>query len=79
MARRFNGRLIIVEYIVGIANRLITQMYRLFSADVLLQLQNGLLMFPGVLMPLLDKCGINPDKEVSSHAYFSSQAQTRCV
>ena len=62
---------------MGITNRLVTQMCRLFSVDLFLQLQNGLLMFPGVLMPLLDKCGINPDKEVSSHAYFSSQVQTR--
>ncbi len=43
----------------------------------ILQLQNALLMFPGVLMPLLDKCSISPDKEVTSHPYFSTQAQMR--
>ncbi len=34
-------------------------------------------MFPGVLLPLLDKCSINPDKEVASHHFFSAQAQLR--
>lgn len=38
-------------------------------------LQESLLMFPGLLMPLLDKCGISPDKEVSSHSYFGPSAQ----
>ncbi len=44
-----------------------------------LQLQRGLLMFPGVLMPLLDKCGISPDSQVATHAFFSTQAQLRSV
>lgn len=34
-------------------------------------LQEALLMFPGVLLPLLEKCAVQIDKRVSSHAYFS--------
>ncbi|XP_074645332.1 ribosome quality control complex subunit TCF25-like [Tubulanus polymorphus] len=34
-------------------------------------LQNALLMFPSCLLPLLDKCSINPDARVSAHEYFS--------
>lgn len=29
-------------------------------------LQNALIMFPGILIPLLDKCSINADSKVSS-------------
>lgn len=32
------------------------------SADKLLQ--NALIMFPGILIPLLDKCSISPDAKV---------------
>lgn len=39
------------------------------------KLQQALIMFPGLLMPLLDKCSINPDSEVSSHAYFGDKMQ----
>ncbi|XP_067133475.1 ribosome quality control complex subunit TCF25 isoform X2 [Centruroides vittatus] len=39
-------------------------------------LQNSLIMFPGLLMPLLDKCGIQPDPYVSSHPFFGSKSQT---
>ena len=34
-------------------------------------LQRALLMFPGVLMPLLDKCSIQADGRVTKHDYFS--------
>jgi hypothetical protein len=34
-------------------------------------LQRALLMFPGVLMPLLDKCSIQADDRVTKHDYFS--------
>lgn len=37
-------------------------------ADALLQ--DALLMFPGVLMPLLDKCSVQVDDRVSKHAFF---------
>ena len=40
-------------------------------------LQRALLMFPGVLIPLLDKCSIQPDPNVASHAFFGPEAQTR--
>lgn len=37
-------------------------------------LQNALLMFPGVLMPLLDKCSVQTDSRVQGHDYFNSKA-----
>uniref|UniRef100_A0A8B9KEJ1 Transcription factor 25 n=1 Tax=Astyanax mexicanus TaxID=7994 RepID=A0A8B9KEJ1_ASTMX len=33
-------------------------------------LQDALIMFPGVLMPLLDLCTVQPDAAVSSHDFF---------
>ncbi|XP_045606255.1 ribosome quality control complex subunit TCF25 isoform X1 [Procambarus clarkii] len=38
-------------------------------------IQKALIMFPGVLMPLLDKCNIQPDPVVASHAFFGPAAQ----
>lgn len=35
-------------------------------------LQNALLMFPGVLMPLLEKCSVAIDSRVSGHKFFSA-------
>ncbi|CAB1339355.1 unnamed protein product [Coregonus sp. 'balchen'] len=43
------------------------------KADLLLQ--NALIMFPGVLMPLLDLCTVQPDAAVSSHAFFGPRSQ----
>lgn len=40
-------------------------------------LQDSLIMFPGVLTPLLDKCGIQPDAEVSKHPFFGLAAQAQ--
>ncbi|XP_076675609.1 nuclear localized protein 1 [Andrena cerasifolii] len=37
-------------------------------------LQNALIMFPGVLIALLDKCGIKADEQVQSHDFFNSKA-----
>ncbi|XP_020797054.1 transcription factor 25 [Boleophthalmus pectinirostris] len=34
-------------------------------------LQDALIMFPGVLMPLLDLCTVQPDTTVTSHAFFA--------
>ncbi|XP_072321810.1 ribosome quality control complex subunit TCF25 isoform X2 [Eucyclogobius newberryi] len=34
-------------------------------------LQDALIMFPGVLMPLLDVCTVQPDATVTSHAFFA--------
>ncbi|KAG0724450.1 Transcription factor 25 [Chionoecetes opilio] len=36
-------------------------------------LQRALIMFPGLLLPLLDKCSIQPDPEVASHAFFGAK------
>ncbi|XP_076449489.1 ribosome quality control complex subunit TCF25-like [Babylonia areolata] len=38
-------------------------------------LEESLLMFPGLLMTLLDKCGVSPDQQVSRHAFFGPAAQ----
>lgn len=38
-------------------------------------IQKALIMFPGVLVPLLDKCNIQPDPVVASHAFFGPRAQ----
>ncbi|XP_075228649.1 nuclear localized protein 1 [Lycorma delicatula] len=35
-------------------------------------LQKALIMFPGVLLPLLDKCCVQPDSRVSSHQFFKT-------
>uniref|UniRef100_A0A673YS92 Transcription factor 25 (basic helix-loop-helix) n=1 Tax=Salmo trutta TaxID=8032 RepID=A0A673YS92_SALTR len=43
------------------------------KADLLLQ--NALIMFPGVLMPLLDLCTVQPDAAVSSHDFFGPRIQ----
>lgn len=40
-------------------------------------LQESLIMFPGVLISLLDKCGVQPDSEVAKHAFFSATAQAQ--
>ncbi|XP_041644409.1 transcription factor 25 [Cheilinus undulatus] len=42
-------------------------------ADIMLQ--NALIMFPGVLMPLLDLCAVQPDATVTSHAFFGPKSQ----
>lgn len=33
-------------------------------------IQYALIMFPGVLLPLLDKCSIEPDKRAAAHPFF---------
>ncbi|XP_054627250.1 transcription factor 25 [Dunckerocampus dactyliophorus] len=38
-------------------------------------LQDALIMFPGVLMPLLDLCTVQPDATVTSHAFFGPSSQ----
>lgn len=38
-------------------------------------LQSALIMFPGVLMPLLDLCTVQPDTSVTSHAFFGPKSQ----
>uniref|UniRef100_A0A4W5NJS6 Transcription factor 25 (basic helix-loop-helix) n=1 Tax=Hucho hucho TaxID=62062 RepID=A0A4W5NJS6_9TELE len=43
------------------------------KADLLLQ--NALIMFPGVLMPLLDLCTVQPDAAVLSHDFFGPRSQ----
>uniref|UniRef100_A0A8C7CY60 Transcription factor 25 (basic helix-loop-helix) n=1 Tax=Oncorhynchus kisutch TaxID=8019 RepID=A0A8C7CY60_ONCKI len=40
-----------------------------------LLLQDALIMFPGVLMPLLDLCTVQPDAAVSSHDFFGPRSQ----
>ncbi|KAL2713835.1 transcription factor 25 [Vespula squamosa] len=44
------------------------------TADELLQ--NALMMFPGVLMPLLEKCSVQTDSKVTAHNFFNSKAKT---
>lgn len=38
-------------------------------------LQNALIMFPGVLIPLLDKCGIQADAKATTHEFFNLKAK----
>ncbi|KAM6253065.1 ribosome quality control complex subunit TCF25 isoform 2-T3 [Porphyrio hochstetteri] len=38
-------------------------------------LQLALILFPGVLLPLLDRCSVQPDARVSSHPFFGLSAQ----
>ncbi|XP_018402780.1 PREDICTED: transcription factor 25 [Cyphomyrmex costatus] len=45
------------------------------KTDACTLLQNALIMFPGVLMILLEKCSIQADSKVMSHKFFNSQAQ----
>lgn len=40
-------------------------------------LHKALLMFPGVLIPLLDKCSIQADSRVVTHEYFSPRNPVR--
>lgn len=44
---------------------------KLMSNDLL---QKALIMFPGVLLPLLDKCSVQPDSRVSTHPFFTTKA-----
>lgn len=37
-------------------------------------LQDALIMFPGILMPLLDLCTVQPDASVTSHAFFAPRS-----
>ncbi|KAK3597518.1 hypothetical protein CHS0354_018110 [Potamilus streckersoni] len=45
----------------------------LSKADAMLQ--KNLLMFPSFLMPLLDKCSIQPDKAVAAHPFFGPNTE----
>ncbi|KAM9228024.1 ribosome quality control complex subunit TCF25 [Leptosomus discolor] len=38
-------------------------------------IQLALIMFPSVLMPLLDRCSVQPDARVASHSFFGLNAQ----
>lgn len=38
-------------------------------------IRQALIMFPGVLIPLLDACGVQPDAAVASHVFFGAVAQ----
>lgn len=40
-------------------------------------LQKALTMFPGVLLPLLDKCSVQTDSRVSSHPFFTTRAVSK--
>lgn len=42
-------------------------------------LQYALLMFPGVLRPLLDELSVQTDQRVISHSYFNSEVSGRFV
>lgn len=47
------------------------------KADQLLQ--DALLMFPGLLMPLLEKCSVQIDSRVAKHRYFSATSHEKLV
>ncbi|RXG56985.1 Transcription factor 25 [Armadillidium vulgare] len=38
-------------------------------------LQKALIMFPGVVKPLLEKCNVQPDIDIDTHPYFGEKAQ----
>ncbi|XP_066493132.1 ribosome quality control complex subunit TCF25 [Tiliqua scincoides] len=38
-------------------------------------IQQSLIMFPSVLMPLLDRCSVQPDSTVTYHSFFGPNAQ----
>ncbi|KAJ6657158.1 hypothetical protein lerEdw1_002747 [Lerista edwardsae] len=38
-------------------------------------IRQSLIMFPSVLMPLLDRCSVQPDSTVASHPFFGPSAQ----
>uniref|UniRef100_A0A8C5R2B9 Transcription factor 25 n=1 Tax=Leptobrachium leishanense TaxID=445787 RepID=A0A8C5R2B9_9ANUR len=38
-------------------------------------IQQALIMFPGVLLPLLDLCGVQPDTMVANHSFFGPVTQ----
>ncbi|NXL48891.1 TCF25 factor, partial [Podilymbus podiceps] len=38
-------------------------------------IQLALIMFPSVLLPLLDRCSVQPDARVASHSFFGLNAQ----
>ena len=42
-----------------------------------LLLQKALIMFPSVLLGLLEKCSVQPDSRVLGHSYFTSEAELR--
>ena len=48
-----------------------------YNYNVYFQLQDSLLRFPALLMPLLDKCNIEPDKEVNKHEFFGVSTQLK--
>ncbi|KAG1649817.1 Transcription factor 25 [Nymphon striatum] len=47
--------------------------YKCAEADKMLQ--NSLMMFPSFLLPLLDKCSVQPDSEVSNSDFFGKLAK----
>ncbi|XP_064640129.1 ribosome quality control complex subunit TCF25-like [Lineus longissimus] len=40
-------------------------------------LQNSLLMFPGLLLPLLEECSVKPDPQVAAHSFFRNSQQSQ--
>jgi len=48
--------------------------YNMERADEMLQ--KSLIMFPGLLFRLLDKCSVAPDSAVQKHDFFTTKAQT---
>ncbi|XP_063294657.1 ribosome quality control complex subunit TCF25 isoform X2 [Pelobates fuscus] len=40
-------------------------------------IRQALIMFPGVLLPLLDSCGVQPDADVTNHKYFGEMVKSR--
>lgn len=44
-----------------------------------LMLQDALIMFPGFLFPLLEKCNVEPDKQVLTHFFFHRPSDPKAL
>lgn len=47
------------------------------KASANLLLQKALIMFPSVLLGLLEKCSVQPDSRVLGHTFFTTDAELR--
>lgn len=72
-SRRNLSQLPNFAYSLALANFHLSSDDNYTIADKLLQ--DVLIMFPGVLMPLLEKCAIQPDPKVTQHEFFGIRAE----
>ncbi|KAL0280406.1 UNVERIFIED_CONTAM: hypothetical protein PYX00_001701 [Menopon gallinae] len=52
-------------------------LYQLSDPNSSAALQDALIMFPGVLYPLLEKCSVQPDPKTRSHSFFMNAASSQ--